>query len=79
MYKYTDHEILLVLETLGREFPHLNWDFHPDPSANSEELVSYWPGDASEEVMVNGSVSRSLFIDKAFFYSFCSSRSLRNV
>ena len=48
MYKYTDQEILLALETLGQEFPRLNWDFRPDPASGSEELVSYWPGESSE-------------------------------
>lgn len=64
MYKYTDRETLLALETLGREFPRLNWDFRPDPASSSGELVSYWPGDASEEVMVN--VFKGTFIQEPF-------------
>ena len=64
MYKYTDREILLALETLGRDFPCLNWDFRPDPTSGSGELVSYWPGDASEEVMVN--VFKGTFIQEPF-------------
>ena len=64
MYKYMDQEILLALETLGQEFPRLNWDFRPDPASGSGELVSYWPGDASEEVMVN--VFKGNFIQEPF-------------
>ena len=64
MYKYMDQEILLALETLGQEFPHLNWDFRPDPASGSGELVSYWPGESSEEVMVN--VFKGNFIQEPF-------------
>ena len=64
MYKYMDQEILLALETLGQEFPRLNWDFRPDPASGSGELVSYWPRDASEEVMVN--VFKGNFIQEPF-------------
>lgn len=64
MYKYTDQEILLALETLGQEFPRLNWDFRPGPASGSGELVSYWPGESSEEVMVN--VFKGNFIQEPF-------------
>lgn len=64
MYKYTDREILLALETLGRDFPRLNWDLRPDPAFNSIELVSYWSGDVLEEVMAN--VYKGTFIQEPF-------------
>ena len=64
MYRYAEREILLALETLGRDFPRLNWDFRPDPTSGSGELVSYWPGDALEEVMVN--VFKGTFIQEPF-------------
>lgn len=64
MYKFTDREILFALETLGQDFPRLNWDFRPDSASGSGELVSYWPGDPSEEVMVN--VFKGTFIQEPF-------------
>ena len=71
MYNYADREILLALEALGRDFPRLNWDFRPDPTSDSRELVSHWPGDASEEVMVNvfkGTVIQEPFHRQDFFF-----------
>lgn len=47
-----DTEIDHSLEKLGQDFPHLNWDFSPDPSSGNNELISHWLGENSEEVMV---------------------------
>lgn len=40
-----------ALEKLGSDFPRLNWDF--SPNHGSTELLSHWPGEAEEDVMVN--------------------------
>lgn len=45
-------EIYYALEKLVQDFPHLNWDFSPDPYVGSDELISHWLGENSEEVMV---------------------------
>lgn len=71
MHKYVEREIILALESLGRDFPRLNWDFRPDPISGSRELISYWPGDASEEVMVNvfkGTLIQEPFHRQDFFF-----------
>lgn len=71
MYKYMDQEILLALEKLGEDFPDLNWNFRPDHTSGSRELVSHWLGDPSEEVMVNvfkGTSIQEPFHRQDFFF-----------
>ncbi len=41
-----------AIEKLGKDFPDLHWAFVPENIRESDELVSYWPGDATEDVMV---------------------------
>ena len=64
MYINHDPEIDAAIVKLGRDFPHLNWDFSPDPSTGRSELVSHWLGEESEEVMVN--VFKGKKIDEQF-------------
>ena len=64
MYVTHDPEIDAAIVKLGRDFPHLNWDFSPDPSTGRSELVSHWLGEESEEVMVN--VFKGKKIDEQF-------------
>lgn len=66
-----DPEIDASIEKLGRDFPNLNWDFSRDPSSGNGELVSHWPGDESEEVMVivfQGKKIDEQFHRQNFFY-----------
>lgn len=53
MHVNYDQEINDAIEKLGKAFPKLNWDFSPDPASGSCEPVSYWLGEADEEVMIN--------------------------
>lgn len=47
-----DHEIMLALEKLSRDFPRLNWNFSPSSEYGNNELVSHWLGEDNEDVMV---------------------------
>ena len=53
MYVNRDPEIEAALEKLGQDFPRLNWDFSPDSSSGSSELVSHWLGEEHEELIVH--------------------------
>jgi AraC-like DNA-binding protein len=46
------NEIEEAVELLGKQFPHLNWNFRADPSNGRNELISQWLGDEDEEVML---------------------------
>ena len=48
-----DSEINEAIEKLGQDFFRLHWDFSPDAASGNQDPVSHWPGEASEEVMVN--------------------------
>lgn len=37
---------------LGKDFPHLNWAFVPENIGQSSEIMSYWPGEVFEDVMI---------------------------
>ena len=41
-----------AIEKLGREFPNLNWAFVPESIRENEEIMSYWPGEPEEDVLV---------------------------
>ncbi len=41
-----------ALVKLGKAFPGLGWDFRKQTGDPSPEIVSYWPGDPNEDVMV---------------------------
>lgn len=41
-----------ALQKLGDAFPHLHWDFVPESIRESDEVMSYWPGDPQEDVLV---------------------------
>lgn len=41
-----------AIQKLGNDFPHLNWAFVPETIRESDEVMSYWPGEPQEEVMV---------------------------
>ena len=51
MSMYSDPAIDRAIQKLAEDFPHLRWDFSPDPG--SSELVSHWLGEEGEDVMVN--------------------------
>lgn len=37
---------------LGNDFPLLNWAFMPENIREADEIMSYWPGEPAEDVMV---------------------------
>lgn len=41
-----------AVDTLGKQFPNLNWNFRPDPSSGNTELISQWLGPEDEDVML---------------------------
>ena len=41
-----------AVDTLGKQFPDLHWNFRPDPSSGNTELISQWLGPADEDVML---------------------------
>lgn len=41
-----------AVDVLGKQFPHLNWNFRPDPSSGNTELISQWLGPQEEDVML---------------------------
>lgn len=41
-----------AIKKLGEDFPRLNWAFVPESIRDSDEIMSYWPGDSAEDVMV---------------------------
>ncbi len=40
------------IEKLGAEFPSLNWAFVKESLNRREEIISYWPGDPNDDVMI---------------------------
>ena len=58
-----DEEILDAMDKLGRNFPHLKWDFSPDKRLGTSDLVSHFLGDQHEDVMVNLFKGKSLSED----------------
>lgn len=60
-----------AVNRLGEEFPKLNWDFRPNPSAGPDELLSQWPGPDDEEVMLCSFKGKSIqerFHRQDFFF-----------
>ncbi len=41
-----------ALQKLGDAFPQLHWDFVPESIRESDEVMSYWPGEPQEDVLV---------------------------
>ncbi len=41
-----------AIDFLGKEFPHLNWNFRPDPAGGRNISISQWLGSDQEEVMI---------------------------
>lgn len=41
-----------AIQKLGNDFPNLNWDFAPANIRENEEVMSYWPGEPQEDVLV---------------------------
>ena len=41
-----------AIQKLGDDFPNLNWDFVPENIRENEEVISYWPGEPQEDVLV---------------------------
>ena len=41
-----------AIQKLGNDFPYLNWDFVPENIRESQEVMSYWPGEPHEDVLV---------------------------
>ena len=41
-----------AIQKLGNDFPNLNWDFVPENIRENEEVMSYWPGEPQEDVLV---------------------------
>ena len=37
-----------AIQKLGDDFPHLNWAFVPKTIRESDEVMSYWPGEPDE-------------------------------
>lgn len=53
-----------AIEKLSEDFPHLHWDFRPEPVSGNTEIISQWLGEPDEEVMVcafKGITSRNGF------------------
>ncbi|MBZ7975368.1 helix-turn-helix transcriptional regulator [Campylobacter sp. RM12637] len=47
-----DNEINKALEKLGKKFSKLNWNFSPNEKYKNNELVSHWPGENDEDIMI---------------------------
>ena len=56
--------VAAALTELSERFPHLHWDFRPDPSGGRTELISQWLGEADEDVML--CAFRGAHIDERF-------------
>ncbi len=41
-----------AIEKLGNDFPNMHWDYVPENIRESEEVMSYWPGEPQEDVLV---------------------------
>ena len=41
-----------AIQKLGNDFPNLNWDFVPENIRENEEVMSYWPGEPGEDVLI---------------------------
>ena len=41
-----------AIQKLGNDFPHLNWAFVSETIRESDEVMSYWPGEPDEDVLV---------------------------
>ena len=41
-----------AIQKLGNDFPNLNWDFVLENIRENEEVMSYWPGEPQEDVLV---------------------------
>ncbi len=41
-----------AIRKLGNDFPHLNWAFVPETIRESDEVMSYWPGEPQEDILV---------------------------
>ena len=41
-----------ALDQLAAQFPHLHWNFRPDPSGTRVEYISQWLGEPDEDCMV---------------------------
>ena len=53
-----------AIQKLGNDFPHLNWAFVPKTIGESNEVVSYWPGEPDEDVLV--CVLKARHVNEAF-------------
>lgn len=47
-----DRLLELAINKLGIAFASLDLSFHPIPGREPDDLTSYWPGGADEDVMV---------------------------
>ena len=41
-----------AIQKLGNDFPNLNWAFVSETIRESNEVMSYWPGEPNEDVLV---------------------------
>ncbi len=60
-----------AIDKLGRAFPNLNWSFVPENIRETDEIMSYWPGEADDDVMVCVLKARSMnevFHRQDFFF-----------
>ncbi|HCJ91325.1 MAG TPA: AraC family transcriptional regulator [Acidaminococcaceae bacterium] len=66
-----DDVLQQAIGKLGDEFPHLHWNFRPDPAGGRNARISQWLGGEEEEVMVCAFVGRHIheaFHRQDFFF-----------
>ena len=66
-----DDVLQQAIGKLGDEFPHLPWNFRPDPAGGRNARISQWLGGEEEEVMVCAFVGRHIheaFHRQDFFF-----------
>ncbi len=63
-----------ALVKLGKAFSGLGWDFRKQTGDPSPEIVSYWPGDPNEDVMVcvlkDGQINEPFHRQDFFFFNY---------
>ena len=52
IFTHPDQPLQKALESLGRQFTGLPWNFRPTPTGGRTELISQWLGPPEEDIMV---------------------------